>query len=58
MFISSWSGNLLVIYYFSPINMEDFERTVEDFHKDANQKFSLEYEVKKKKKAILIYTYL
>ena len=36
--------------------MEDFERTVEDFHKDANQKFSLEYEVKKKKKAILIYT--
>jgi len=53
MFISSCSGNLLVIYYFRPIVMEDFERTVEDFHKDANLKFAQEYEVKKK--AILIY---
>jgi hypothetical protein len=30
--------------------MEDFERTVEDSHNNANLKFSLEYEVKKKKK--------
>ena len=27
--------------------MEDFERAVEDFHKDANLKFAHEYEVKK-----------
>jgi hypothetical protein len=38
--------------------MEDFERIVEDLHKDANLKFAHEYEVKKKKKAILIYIYL
>ena len=36
--------------------MEDFERTVEGFHKDANLKFAHEYEVKKK--AILIYIYI
>lgn len=47
MFISNCSGNLLVIYYFRPIVMEDFERAVEDFHKDANLKFAHEYEVKK-----------
>jgi hypothetical protein len=27
--------------------MEDFERIVEDLHKDANLKFAHEYEVKK-----------
>ena len=36
--------------------MEDFERIVEDLHKDANMKFAHEYEVKKK--AILIYIYI
>ena len=58
MFISSWSGNLLVIYYFRPIVMEDFERIVEDLHKDANLKFAHEYEVKKKKKKQYWYIYI
>ena len=37
--------------------MEDFERTVEGFHKDANLKFAHEYEVKKKSN-IDIYIYI
>jgi hypothetical protein len=39
--------------------MEDFERTVEGFHKDANLKFAHEYEVKKKSNIdIYIYIYI
>ena len=37
--------------------MEDFERIVEDLHKDANLKFAHEYEVKKKSN-IDIYIYI
>ena len=39
--------------------MKDFERTVEDSHNNANHKFSLEYEVKKKKRSnIDIYIFV
>ena len=39
--------------------MEDFERIVEDLHKDANLKFAHEYEVKKKSNIdIYIYIYI
>ena len=38
--------------------MEDFERIVEDLHKDANLKFAHEYEVKKKRSNIDIYIFV